>query len=65
MPTINCNDRGWGFQLASLLQKRQKVDLVNVDFDADKGAIQEMARLFHVSFEHDMETKTVRFRTLK
>ena len=40
------------------------MDLINVDFDADKGPIQELARLFNATFEFDLNARTVRFRAV-
>jgi hypothetical protein len=61
MPVVNCSDRGWGFKVAFLLNQREQVELINVDFEADKKPIEELCRLFKMTFEHDPETKTVRF----
>jgi hypothetical protein len=64
MLIVNCNYHGWGFELAYLLEQTEPVELIDVDFGADKKPIEELSKIYGATFEHDPLTKTVRFRPI-
>jgi hypothetical protein len=64
MLIVNCINHGWGFLLLSVLERSEPAELINVDFQADRKPIEELSKVFGAPFEHDPQTKTVRFRSI-
>jgi len=59
---INCNHRGWGFQLVTYLNDQREVVLINLDFVVHRRFCEGSADRFGVGFKHDAGARTVRFR---
>jgi len=64
MGIVDCSSHGWGFELASLLERNEQAELINVNFEVHRKPIEELSKAFGANFEHEPEAKAVRFRPM-
>jgi hypothetical protein len=62
MPTVSCDDSGWGFELFSHLEHNEEVDLVRFDLNVHYDFCAGAAKRFGMDISYDPDDVTLRFR---